>query len=168
MKRFSAKVTQAFTAAGLPATLAVRAATADSPAEILLYDEVGQWGVTAKDFMSAMASAGAGPIKVRINSPGGNVFDGLAIYNALRAHPGGVTTVVDGLAASAASFIALAGSRCEMSPQSMMMVHNAWGVAVGNRHDMTSTAGILAKLDSQLAGMYAAKSGASVGAGESG
>ena len=158
-KRFSARVTQVLATTGLPATLAVRAATADAPAEILLYDEIGWYGVTAKDFMTAMASAGAGPLKVRINSPGGDVFDGLAIYNALKAHPGGVTTVVDGLAASAASFIALAGSRMEMAPNTMLMIHRAWGMAIGNTNDMASTAALLAKIDGQIVGMYAAKTG---------
>lgn len=91
-RRFSARAVQAFQAAGLPAGLSVRAAKADAPAEILLYDEIGYFGISAKDFVAALASAGAGPVRVRINSPGGDVFDGLAIHNALRAHPGGATT----------------------------------------------------------------------------
>jgi ATP-dependent Clp protease protease subunit len=158
-ERFSARVTQAFAAAGIPPALAVRAATAESPAEILLYDEIGCYGITAKDFMATLAAAGAGPVKVRINSPGGDVFAGLSIYNALKAHPGGVTCVVDGLAASAASVIALAGDRLEMAQNSMLMIHRAWGVTVGNTNDMTSTAAVLAKIDGQMVGIYAEKTG---------
>jgi ATP-dependent Clp endopeptidase proteolytic subunit ClpP len=159
MRRFSARTVQAFQAASLPVGLSIRAAAADTPAEILLYDEIGFYGITARDFVSALASAGAGPVRVRINSPGGDVFDGLAIYNALRAHPGGATAVVDGLAASAASFIALAGSRMEMAESSMLMIHDAWGVAIGNKNDMRTTADLLDKVDGQLAEIYAAKTG---------
>jgi ATP-dependent protease ClpP protease subunit len=158
--RFSARVQQAFAAARLPRSLAVRSATSTTPAEILLYDEVGPYGVTAKDFSAALASAGAGPVKIRINSPGGDVFDAMAIYNALRARTGGVTIQVDGLAASAASFIALAGSRMEMAQNAMLMIHCAWAVAAGNTNDMTAMAGVLTKIDNQIVGMYVAKTGA--------
>lgn len=150
---------QVLAATGLPVKLELRAATSDAPAEILLYDEIGQWGVTAKAFAATLANAGAGPITVRINSPGGEVFDGLAIYNALKAHPGGVTTQVDGLAASAASYIAMAGSTVSMAESSMMMIHDAWGVVVGNRNDMRQTAATLDKVDGQMAGIYSAKTG---------
>ena len=105
---------------------ALRAAANDAPAEIMLYDEIGPWGVSAKAFTSILVSAGAGPVNVRINSPGGDVFDGLAIHNALKAHRGGVTTQVDGLAASAASYIAMAGDKVGMAESSMMMIHDAW------------------------------------------
>lgn len=158
-KRFTARVTQAFAATGLPRTLAVRAATADSPSEILLYDEIGFWGVTATDFAAALKDAGPGQVNVRINSPGGDVFDGLAIYNMLLAHPGGVNTMVDGLAASAASYIAMAGDTVSMAESSQMMIHNAWGVAIGNRHDMTKTSDVLGRIDGQLADIYVSRTG---------
>src|ERR1700744_3213728 len=119
--RFSARVQQAFAAARLPRSLTVRAPTSTPPAEILLYDEVGPGGITAKAFSAALVSAGAGPVKVRINSPGGDVFDAMTIFSVLKASTGGVTTQVDGVAASAASFIALAGSRMEMAQNSMFM-----------------------------------------------
>lgn len=158
--RFSARVAQVFAAPCLPIGLLVNAATADQPAEILLYDAIGGWdGITAKDFLSALSSAGSGPVRVRINCPGGDVFDGMAIRNALAAHPGGVTCVVDGIAASAASFIALAGSRLEMCSASTLMIHNAWSVAFGNKNDMRKTADILDKIDGQIVGMYAGKTG---------
>jgi ATP-dependent Clp protease protease subunit len=155
----SARALEIFDASALPKSLVVHAATAERPAEILLYDEIGYFGVTAKAFVGAMASAGAGPIRVRINSPGGDVFDGVAIANAMKAHPGGVTTQVDGLAASAASFIALAGARMEMADTSMFMIHCAWSVSFGNKTDMRTTADLLEKIDGQIADMYAAKTG---------
>lgn len=157
-KRFSARALAAFRA-GPTGGLAVRAAAANEPAEILLYDEIGFWGVTASDFVQALAQAGAGRVRVRINSPGGDVFDGLSIYNALKNHPGGAETVVDGLAASAASFIAMAGQPVVMNEASMFMVHNAAGVVVGNKADLTHAAGVLGQIDAQLAAIYAGKTG---------
>lgn len=141
--------------------LKVRAA-ADGSAEILLYDEIGYWGVTAKDFAGVLAGITAPSITVRINSPGGDVFDGLAMYNSLKAHPATINTVVDGLAASAASFIALAGDTVTMAENSLMMIHKAWAMGIGNADDMTALAGTLDKIDGQIAGMYSAKNGKSV------
>lgn len=159
--RFSARVRSAWTAAGIPAGFSVRAATTDAPAEIMLYDEIGFWGVTAKDFAGAMQSAGAGPLTVRINSPGGECFDGMAIYNMLASRPGGVTCVVDGVAASAASYIALAGDRTVMAEASVMMIHNSWTVAIGDRNELTATAAALGKLDGIMNGIYSGKTGMS-------
>jgi ATP-dependent Clp endopeptidase proteolytic subunit ClpP len=127
--------------------------------EILLYDEIGYWGVTAKDFQAQLAGVSTPNICLHINSPGGDVFDGLAIYSALKAHPARVTTIVDGLAASAASFIALAGDKVCMAENAFMMIHNAWGVAMGNKAEMLDMASTLGKLDGQLASIYAAKTG---------
>lgn len=158
-KRFSARVLAAYEA-GPKGALAIRAAKADQPAEILLYDEIGYWGVTAGAFQQALLQAGDGPVRVRINSPGGDVFDGLAIFNALAAHKGGVETVVDGLAASMASVIALAGPMT-MQDSSMFMIHNAWTFMAGNRHDLTKQAGVLGKIDGQIAAIYGAKTGLS-------
>lgn len=158
--RFSDRALRNYSAsAHLGETLAVLAAAGDVPAEILLYDEIGFWGVTAKDFVQALAAAGDGPLTLRINSPGGDVFDGLAIYNALRARNAPVTVVVDGLAASAASFIAMAGKTVSMAEQSMLMIHNAWGVCMGDRNDMLDMASVMEKIDGQLSDIYAFKSG---------
>lgn len=145
--------------AHLSETLAVIKAQGDAPAEILLYDEIGFWGVTAKDFVQALAAAGDGPLTLRINSPGGDVFDGLAIYNALRARSAPITVVVDGLAASAASFIAMAGKTVTMAEQSMLMIHNAWGICMGDRNDMLDMSAVMEKIDAQLGDIYAGKSG---------
>ncbi|HTE35782.1 MAG TPA: head maturation protease, ClpP-related [Reyranella sp.] len=131
--------------------------------EILLYDEIGYWGVTAKEFVAALAEIGSPKIVVRINSPGGDVFDGLAIYGALAnlksTTKQSVTTQIDGLAASAASFIALAGDTVSIMESAMMMVHRAWGLAIGNEADMTDMATTLRQIDGQLAGIYAKQTG---------
>lgn len=144
-----------------PKALTVRAADADVT-EILLYDEIGFWGITAKEFATGLAGVTTPSIVLRINSPGGDVFDGLAMYNALLSHGAKVTTVVDGLAASAASFIALAGDTIQMHESAMMMVHRAWGLAIGNEGDMAAMADTLRKIDAQLAGIYAKKTGETV------
>lgn len=158
--RFSSRALLAHAQAGLPQELSTRPrAAADQPAEIYLYDEIGLWGITAKDFTQALLSVGAGPVDLHINSPGGDVFDGLAMYSALQSHDGPVNVIVDGLAASAASFIALAGTTVSMAPNAFLMIHNAWGVVVGNKGDMTDTAGVLTKIDGQLSSLYAGKTG---------
>lgn len=130
-------------------------------AEVAIYDEIGYWGVTASDFMAELAGADVNNITLRINSPGGDVFDGLAILNSLRNHRATVNVVVDGLAASAASFIAMAGDRVEMSPNSMMMIHEASGLCMGNSVDMRELADLLDKTSGNIADIYARRSGRS-------
>lgn len=136
----------------------IKSLAADT-AEMLIYSEIGYWGITAQDFKTALDSISASTINVRINSPGGDVFDGLAIYNSLKAHPATINTFVDGWAASAASFIMLAGDTVSMAENSMAMIHKAWGVGIGNADDMLALNGVLNKIDGQIAGMYAAKTG---------
>ena len=160
--RFSNRVLLTYAATGKPEGLQLRNRTSNTPAEILLYDEIGLWGTSAKDFISALRDVGEGPLTLRINSPGGEVFDGLAIYNAVRGHKGDVLAVVDGMAASAASFIALAANTVEMAESAFLMIHNSQGLAYGDRHTMTDMVSIMAKLDAQLATIYAGKSGMSV------
>lgn len=155
--RFSDRTLKNYAAAHVAPTFAVAAAAGDTPVEILLYDEIGYWGVTDKDFALALAQAGDGPIKVRVNSPGGDVFHGYAIYNMLMARTAPVHVVIDGLAASAASFIAMAGTTISMAETSMLMIHNAWGIVVGDRNDMLETAAVMEKIDGQLAAIYATK-----------
>ena len=157
--RFSNRVLLTYAACSLPETLSFKAAVSDSPAEILLYDEIGFWGVTATDFAAALSKAGDGPLTLRINSPGGDVFDGYAIYNMLRARAAPVNVVIDGLAASAASFIAMAGATVTMAEPSMLMIHNSWGMCVGDRNDMLEMAATQEKIDGQIAAIYAAKCG---------
>jgi len=156
--RFSGRVLRNYIASGLPATFGFRAA-ADGVTDILLYDEIGYWGITGKDFAMALAQIGSAPINLRINSPGGDITEGYAIYNALINHPAPVTVTVDGIAASAASFIAMAGMPLRMAETSMMMIHKGWGITVGNDDDHLETAVILGKMDGQMADLYARKSG---------
>jgi len=133
--------------------------SAGDVAEVLLYDEIGFWGIQAADFVSQLAQITAPAISVRINSPGGSAFDALAMFAALQSHPADVTCTVEGWAASAASIIALAGSKMIMAPNSMLMIHKALTVAIGNSDEMIDTANTLIKLDGQLAAIYAKKSG---------
>ncbi|WP_431895850.1 head maturation protease, ClpP-related [Micromonospora haikouensis] len=124
-------------------------------AEVLIYDEIGYWGVTAEDFVRELQGVTAPAIELRINSPGGEVFDGIAIMNALRAHPASVTAYVDGLAASAASFIFQAGDVRVMRPQSQLMIHDAMGLCVGNGADMRQMADELDRISDTIASVYA-------------
>lgn len=116
-------------------------------------------GVTAKRITAALRSIGDKPVTVQINSPGGDFFEGLAIYNALAQHPNEINVEVIGLAASAASFIAMAGDSIAIAKAGMMMIHNTQWVAIGDRHMMTDTADIMAKFDAVLAGIYTDRTG---------
>lgn len=131
-------------------------------AVIRIYDEISWWGVSADMVAAEIAAITAGTIEVQINSPGGNVFDGLAIYNALRLHPARIVTRVDGLAASAASAIAQAGDHRIMVSSSQMMIHEAWGACVGNAADMLDMAALLEQQNTVLAELYAERSGGNV------
>lgn len=132
---------------------------AAAAADIYLYDEISWFGVTAADFADELRGITASRINVHINSPGGDAFDGIAILNSLRNHPAAVTTIVDGLAASAASFIAMAGDTVQMADNSMMMIHDAFGLAYGNAADMRDLAGRLDQMSDNIATIYAGKAG---------
>lgn len=135
--------------------------------EILIYDQIGQDffggdGVSAKDFADALKDIGPKKkITVCINSPGGNVWDGLAIYNQLKQRREYVTCRVDGVAASIASIIALSGHRLEMPSNSMLMIHECSGLAMGDSEDMREMANKLDQHSDLLAGIYAEKTGKS-------
>lgn len=138
------------------------AAEADDPNTISIYDVIGEdwWtggGFTARRMAAALRGIGKNDVTVNINSPGGDMFEGIAIYNLLREHDAKVTINVLGLAASAASIIAMAGDEISMGLGSFMMVHNAWGVCVGNRHDFTEAAGLFEGFDSALMDIYEAR-----------
>ncbi|MGH3588321.1 MAG: head maturation protease, ClpP-related, partial [Pseudonocardia sp.] len=115
----------------------------DAPAEVFVYDEIGFWGVTAEDMIAALKEITASEITLRVNSPGGGIFEGIAIMNVLRAHPAKVTVHVDSLAASIASVIAMAGDRIVMQPFSQMMIHDGSGLCIGNAGDMKEMAALL-------------------------
>jgi len=138
----------------------IRNAASADEAELLLYDEIGGWfGATADQFVDDLKAVTAPNIRVRINSPGGSVFEGLAIANALRAHPANVTAQIDGLAASIASVIAMAGDRLVMMPNSMLMIHDASGLCVGDAAEMTKMAEVLGLISDNIADVYATKAG---------
>lgn len=131
-------------------------------AQVRIYDEIGFFGITAEDFARDLEAITAPEILVAISSPGGDVFDGIAIYNALRMHPARVTARVDSLAASAAAFVVQAGDRRVMLGGSQMMVHEAWGLAIGNAADMRETAELLERQSDVIAGILASRSGRDV------
>lgn len=142
----------------------VQAADKEDERTISVYDVIGQdyWtgeGVTAKRISGILRALGKGPVTVNVNSPGGDMFEGLAIYNLLREHDGEVTVKILGLAASAASVIAMAGDTVQIARAGFLMIHNAWVMAVGNRHDMVEVAATLKPFDDAMAGIYAARTG---------
>jgi len=143
---------------------AAMAAEGDDPNTISIYDVIGEdfWtggGFTAKRMASALRSIGKNSVTVNINSPGGDMFEGIAIYNLLREHDAKVTINVMGWAASAASIIAMAGDEIRMGLGTFMMVHNAWGAVIGNRHDMRDAAKLFDGFDSAIADIYEARTG---------
>lgn len=133
---------------------------ASGPARVDIYDEIGFMAVGADQFNRDLSGID-GDIELHLNSPGGDVFDGIAIYNNLRQRPGTVAVVVDGLAASAASFIAQAASpgHLAMAPHSQMMIHDGFGMGIGNASDMRELADLLDKTSDNIARIYADRTG---------
>lgn len=134
---------------------------------ITMFDIIGEdwWtggGVTAKKVAAQLRAIGDRPVEVQINSPGGDMFEGLAIYNVLREHPQDVTVKIMGMAASAASVIAMAGDTVQIGAASFLMIHNCWVYAAGNRNDMLEVAEYLAPFDQAMADVYAQRSGQKV------
>ena len=133
---------------------------------LYLYDVIvsskadAEWlgGCDAETFVQTLASL-TGDVTVRINSPGGDVFAGVAMATAIRNYPGKVTCQVDGFAASAASVIAVAADSIVMAPGAFMMIHNAWTIAMGDAEEFMATAALLEKIDGSLAAGYAAAAG---------
>lgn len=129
-------------------------------ADIYIYDEISYWGVSAQDFVNELNTITASTLNVYINSPGGDVFDGIAILNALRRSEATVNVVVDGVAASAASFIAVgAGDTVTMSRNSQMMIHDALGIEIGNAEEMRAFADRLDQASQNIASIYAEAAG---------
>ncbi|UOB09074.1 Clp protease ClpP [Streptomyces sp. HP-A2021] len=129
-------------------------------AEVMLYDEIGGWwGATADDFIRDLRAISAPKVRVRVNSPGGSVFEGVAIANAIRGMSADVTIQVDGIAASIASVIAMAGDRIVMMPNTTLMIHDASGVCMGNAADMAEMEELLDLISDNIADAYAARAG---------
>lgn len=140
------------------------AAAEDDATTISIYDVIGEdfWtgdGFTAKKMAGILRNIGERPVTVKINSPGGDMFEGLAIYNLLAEHKQEVTVKVMGVAASAASVIAMAGDRVLMGTGSILMVHRAWGIVIGNHHDFADAAATFDTFDRSMATIYSARTG---------
>jgi ATP-dependent Clp endopeptidase proteolytic subunit ClpP len=135
-------------------------ASADMPeSDLFLYGEVGGWGASAAEFIDALSTRKEQRINLHIHSPGGSVFEGHAIFTALKSHPGGVTTWVDGIAASMASVIAMAGAPVKMAGNAFLMIHNPWSQTAGGSDELRKQADVLDKLKESLVKIYADKSG---------
>ena len=148
---------------------AVQAADAvDGVATLRVYDPIdswgGEWGVSAKEFAAALDGLpdGVTEIRLHLNSPGGEVWEAIAIMNMLREHPARVVAVVDGLAASAASFIACSADEVVMGRNSQLMIHDGRGLCMGTAEDMRGLADLLDKISDNIASVYAAKAGSTV------
>lgn len=128
--------------------------------DVYIYSSIGGWfGMWADEFIDELKAVTTSKISLRLNSPGGSVFDGIAIANAIRNHPATVTVYVDSLAASIASVIAMSGDRLVMMPQSQIMVHNASGACYGDATEMTKMADLLDKQSRNIAEAYAQHTG---------
>lgn len=131
-------------------------------AEISIYGDIGSWGITAAAFVEELKAIDAPELKINIASPGGDVFDGLAIHSALRSHRAKVIVQVDSLAASIASVIAMAGDRVIMGAHAQLMIHEAAGVTCGNAEEMREYADFLDRQSDNIAGVYQERAGGTV------
>lgn len=140
----------------------IKAAKSDDNS-ISVFDVIGaDWygdGVTASRIAAALRTIGGSDVTVNINSPGGDMFEGLAIYNLLREYEGKVTVKVLGLAASAASIIAMAGDEVQIGRGAFLMIHNCWVYAMGNRHDLQQIAADMVPFDKAMNDIYSARTG---------
>jgi ATP-dependent Clp protease protease subunit len=131
------------------------------PATLFLYDVIDPyWGVSASDFNKALAGLNGQKVTLRVNSPGGDVFDGRAMAAAIAQH-GDVHAVIEGLAASAATYVTAACASVSMAQGGFYMIHNAWTMGYGNKADFLQSADLLAKIDETIITDYASKSGQS-------
>ena len=139
----------------------IRADASGDTAHVYVYDVIdGYWGANASDLAKTLNEVRGKPVALHINSPGGDVFEARAMVAALRAHDAPVTAYVDGLAASSASWLALAASAVHIQDGGMFMVHNSWSWTWGNKHELRTTADLLDKIDGTIANDYTRKTGA--------
>ena len=129
----------------------------DEQASLYIYDEIGPFGTGAKALVQQLQDLKATHIDLHLNSPGGSVFEGFAIYNLLKNHPAKITTHIDGLAASIASVIALAGDEIHIAENGMVMIHNPRGVAAGEAEDLFKVAAILEQVTTAIVATYEAR-----------
>jgi ATP-dependent Clp protease, protease subunit len=148
--------------ADAPRWYAFRSSDDEAPsAEVHLYDDIGMGGASAKDFIKELKAFGGQHLTLRINSSGGSVVEGNAIYNALKRHKGGVTAYVDSLAASMASVIAMAADEVVMAENALMFVHNPWTLSIGDAEDLRKEAAVLDKIKANIVSAYSRKTGLS-------
>ena len=133
--------------------------TSSDEATIYLYDEIGFFGVNAKQFVKDLNGVTAGTIHLRVNSPGGSVFDGTTIYNAIKQHKSRIVAHVDGLAASIASVIVMGADEIQMADNAYLMIHEPWSVRIGGAEDMRDEADLLEKIRGTICKTYMDKSG---------
>lgn len=126
---------------------------------LYIYDEIGYFGHSASDMVNELKGVNATELDVHVNSPGGDIFDGLAIYQALKSHPAKITMHVDGLAASIASVIVMAADRLIMAPKASMMIHDGWTMGMGNAAELRAIADLLDKQSQIIASVYADRAG---------
>jgi ATP-dependent protease ClpP protease subunit len=133
---------------------------ATGPAQLHIYDEIGFFGITASDLVRDLAAV-KGDLEVHLNTPGGEVFDGIAIYNALKQRASGVRIVVDSLAASIGSVIAMAADpgNLVIAKNASLMIHDGFGMGIGNAKDMRELADLLDKTSDNIASIYADRTG---------
>jgi ATP-dependent Clp protease protease subunit len=144
------------------APAALRCEVADDGAHVYVYDVIDSyWGASAASLVSALASAGDKTVHMHINSPGGDVFEARAMAAAIVGYAGKVVAHIDGVAASAATYLALAASEVRMTDGGLFMVHNSWTMAMGNRTELRSTADLLEKIDGTISADYQRKTGKS-------
>jgi ATP-dependent Clp endopeptidase proteolytic subunit ClpP len=129
----------------------------DAVADIYIFDEIGAYGITAQDFITEMKEYKDTPVNLRINCIGGDVFDGMAMYNIIKKREAKTTAYIEGIAASMGSVIALAADEVIMAENSLFMIHNAWGGAMGEAQDMRKTASVLEKISGEIANIYKRK-----------
>lgn len=132
-------------------------------AELRIYDDIGHFGVTAESIASSIDHLDNEPLDIRINSQGGNAFEGIAIHSVIARHPGRTTAYIDSVAASAASFIAMAADEIVISPYGRMMIHDASIIAAGNARQIIGLADMIEQLSATMAQMYADRAGGDAG-----
>lgn len=137
----------------------IRAEVTDDAVHIYVYDVIDSyWGASAKDLITALTAAAGKTVHLHINSPGGDVFEGRAMAAALAAHNGPLVAYIDGVCASAATYLAMAAGQCFMVDGALFMIHNSWTFTYGDKGELRQQADLLEKIDGQIAQDYAKRS----------
>lgn len=135
----------------------IKAEASNKSADVYIFDEIGTFGLTAQSFIEEIKSYKDTPMSLHINCVGGDVFEGMAIYNVLKKRTARTTVYIEGIAASMGSVIALAGDEVVMAENSLFMIHNAWGGAMGEATEIRKTAALLDKISGEIADIYTKK-----------